>query len=264
MRAVGRGGHGVVHQVRSQHLPRLIDIVGNESRCWSARYRKLNDAGLMPGGAALRFVVLPQTRGIGLRDEPKAVRGSAPGGRLAAAGDHHQWSRRRPAGRSDANPAAVILDRFAAHQTAEHGQHLVGDPATRRDVQAEMFVLLAAVADTKHIRHPASADEIQDGHLLGQPYRIPERNRHRGKENRQLLCSRGDRRGQDQRGWQMAVVGTVVLGQDGEDRTAGLRPSAHVDGCGIEFGGRRGPIGRSHVEPEREHRAQPNICSPLL
>ena len=46
----------------------------------------------------------------------------------------------------------------------------------------------------------------------------------------QLLGSCRDRRGQHDRRRQMVVFGAVVLGQHGDDRSAGFRPCAHVDG----------------------------------
>ncbi len=52
---------------------------------------------------------------------------------------------------------------------------------------------------------------------------------------------------------QVAVLGAVMLGQHRDDRAAGLRPRAHVDGRGVQIGRRRARLGRTHVEPEGEH-----------
>ena len=50
------GGHlRVVEQVRAQLLPRPLDVIGDESRCWSTRYGKLDDSGLVAVCAALRL-----------------------------------------------------------------------------------------------------------------------------------------------------------------------------------------------------------------
>src|ERR1700756_2808560 len=60
--SIGRRRHRVVQQVGSQHIPRLVDIVGDENRCGSARNGKLDDSGLVSVSTALRFVELLQTR----------------------------------------------------------------------------------------------------------------------------------------------------------------------------------------------------------
>ena len=134
---------------------------------------------------------------------------------------------------------------------------LVGDPAAGGHVDAEVVVLLASMSDTERVRHPSAADQVQHADLFGEPDGIPQRNRHGGQQDRQLLCPGRDRRGQRQRCGQVAVVGAVVLGEHGQHGAPGLRPRAHVDRRGVQIGGRPGPTGCPHVEPEREHQRPP-------
>ena len=226
---------------------------GDENRCRSALDGKLNHSWLVSVGAALRFVELLQARQGGLGDKPEPVGAGATSGGLAAAGDQHHGPTVRRAWRGDADLAAPIFDDLTTHQRAQHRQHLVGHPAARGHVGAEVLVLLMPMSDAERVPHPSPADQVQHAHLFGEPDGVPQRNRHGGQQYRQSARPRRDRRGQHQRRRQVAVVGAVVLGQHSERRTSRLRPRAHVDGRAVEVGGRPGPIGRPHVEPEGEH-----------
>jgi hypothetical protein len=90
-------------------------------------------------------------------------------------------------------------------------------------------------------------------HLLGQPDRIPEGDRHGRQQDRELIGACRDRGGEEVRGRQMAVVGAVMLGQHRDQRAARFRPRAHVDGRRVKL--RRGCAGGgcAHVEPQGEH-----------
>ncbi|MCW2650228.1 MAG: hypothetical protein JWR32_1204 [Mycobacterium sp.] len=167
--------------------------------------------------------------------------------------DHHEGSTGRRAPRGDPDPAPPVFDGFTVHQWSKHGQHLVGHAAACPHVDAEVVILLTPVPDAERIGHATVADQIQDAHLFSEPDGIPQRNRHCGQKYRQPRSPGGDCRCQDQRDGQMAIVSAMVLREHRDDRPPRLWPGAHVDGRGAERGGRSGPIGDTHVEPEREH-----------
>src|ERR1700743_527600 len=86
---VGRGHGGIVKQVRTQFLPSLIYVLGDENGCWRVGDRELNEARGFAHCPALVLVVGPQLGPVDLGDEAEAVRGGPADRGLAAAGDHH-------------------------------------------------------------------------------------------------------------------------------------------------------------------------------
>ena len=58
-------------------------------------------------------------------------------------------------------------------QRDQNPEILVGELAAGSHVDAEVGVLLLAMAHTERVRNPAAADQVQHTDLLGEPHRIP-------------------------------------------------------------------------------------------
>jgi hypothetical protein len=122
-------------------------------------------------------------------------------------------------------------------------------------VDAEVFVFLGAVADTEGVPDAPFADDVQHADLFGQTDEVPQRNGHGGQKDRKSLGAGGDRRCEDERRRQMAVLRGVVFRKYRDERAARLGPRTHVDRRAVKLGRRSASGRRAHVEPERDHPA---------
>ena len=156
-------------------------------------------------------------------------------------------------------PSAVMIDGLSLQQPAEQGEGFVRQLSAAPVIDTEVDVLLDPVADAESVGDPAFGNDVQHTDLLGEPHRIPERDRHRGQQDRQMLGPRSDGRGQEMRRGQMTVVGRVMLGQHGDDGTAVFGPLAHIDRSPIQVGRRCRTRRCAHVEPKSEHPPHHNL-----
>src|SRR5258705_12259839 len=106
---------------------------------------------------------------MGLRDDPQSMLRGTPRGGLAAPRDDDGGAARAHAPRRLVDTAAVVVDSLAVEQSQDKRERFVGKPAPLMHVDAEMFVLLSAVADAEGVRDATPADDVQDADLLGQP-----------------------------------------------------------------------------------------------
>lgn len=91
-------------------------------------------------------------------------------------------------------------------------------------VESEHVVLRGTVAETQCVGDPAGAEDVEDGDLFGESDSVPQWQGDGGEQNPQLPGPCGDGSRQDQWRRQVPVLGAMVLGQDGQYRTARFRP----------------------------------------
>jgi hypothetical protein len=89
-----------------------------------------------------------------------------------------------------------VLEGLPGPGLEQDAQLLVGQPASPREVDPEHGVLLRPVADPGHVRHPPSADVVEDEHLLGQPDRVVQGQHDHGDGDGQRGGAGGQRGGQ--------------------------------------------------------------------
>ena len=138
---------------------------------------------------------------------------------------------------------------------------LVGDLPAPVVVDPEHLVLDGAIADRGHVRDPAAADDVEHRHLLGQLHRVVEREQHHGDVDHHGGRAGGHRAGEGERRREVAVLGRMVLADDGDDAATGLAPGRHLDGGLVEIGRRGAGLGRPHVESHHEHSGTPGVVA---
>jgi hypothetical protein len=92
---------------------------------------------------------------------PPAVGEHGPSGRVG------QWC--------DAHAAPIDVDRIPRPEPLEQQDALLDEVSPAGALDAEHGELLVPVADADHVGHPASADEVDDGEILGQFHRFVQR-----------------------------------------------------------------------------------------
>ena len=148
---VGRGGHRVVQQMWAQLVPRFVHVVGDEDGRRSAVRGKLNETRLMAVRATFVLVQLLQATLVGLQDDAESVPGRALHCGFATAGHHDERPTRRCARGRDSDAPALDGHRVAFQQLPQQSQFLVGQAAPQSHVDAEVVVLLLAVADAERV-----------------------------------------------------------------------------------------------------------------
>src|SRR5207249_1422290 len=89
-------------------------------------------------------------------------------------------------------------------------------PSTLGAIDAGHDELLAPVAEPGDQADAAPAGQVQDGELLGQAYRVMERDEDGRDIDPDALRPPRDRGGERERRGEVAVIYTVVLGEDDE------------------------------------------------
>ena len=120
-----------------------------------------------------------------------------------------------------------MFDFFSGQQATQQREFLVGDATAIAKRQPEMLEFLHSVADPEDIAGPARADVVEHADVLGQSSYIVE-GQQNGQIQHQLLCAGSDRRPQQQRRWQIAVVCAMVFTQDHGEASTGFSPGGHL------------------------------------
>ncbi len=202
---------------------------------------------------------------MALGEEEQAQSAGAPGSGdgAAAVGEHGSAGRERE--RRDADLAPVDVCRLARPEPLQQADALFDQCGPAATVDAEHLELLVAVPDPDDVDHPAAAEQVDDGQILGQLHRLVEREQQGADGDGQALGARRDGRGERHGRGQVTVVGPVVLAEHGAEAAAALGPGAHLDGGLVQVSPRAG-IGRTlaHAEPHGEHgpRVPQGFCVP--
>ena len=245
---------GVVQQVAADLVPCPVDVVGDEHE--PSRPRASGSARSRVRGRRRGTPARRPRPGRGVAAWAISPRPNRPARRAAAWLPPPMKNCGPPlvGRRGDLRRAAGPCHRLAADQR-RGAWRAVRPPGTAAvQLEPEVVVLLPAVPDAQHVGDPPAADDVEHRDVLGQADRLVEREDRGGHHDPERVGPGGDRRRQDQRRGQVAVLGPVVLGEHGHDGAAGLGPRRHVDRRCVEVVDGGTPGGRPHVEAEGEHR----------
>ena len=169
---VRRRGHRVVQEMRAELVPRPVDVVGDEHRRRLSRVGDLDEARLVPRLPARLLVGLDEA-GVGawaIRPRP-----NRPARRAAARLPPPMKNFGPPLVGRGRDPRSTVAPCLVDARAEQRRQLLVGSRAAAAQVEAEVLVLLLAVADAEDVRHPPAADDVEHGDVLGEADRLVER-----------------------------------------------------------------------------------------
>ena len=190
----------------------------------AVRVRDLDEARLVAGLPARLLVRLGEAGRRGLRDQAESeASGSTSGGEAPAADEEL----RSAAGRCRRDPRRP---RPSDDLVAAGGQ--AASPAARRPwrrdrgarARSARTPRVGARRRARRTTRPA-ADDVEDGDVLGEADRLVERQHERRQQDRQVLGTSCDRRREDQRRRQVAVVGARGARTGPQPRHRGSPPT---------------------------------------
>ncbi len=124
--------------------------------------------------AARLLVRLVHTLDVRVAEHAHAVPARAAGRRHGATAPHQARTTVGERTRCDVDVTAVDVDRSGA-QLAQQIEFLVDEAPAGAHVDAELFELLGPVTQREDVGHPPLADDVEHGHVLGEPNRVVER-----------------------------------------------------------------------------------------